>query len=35
MLVRDEQGTYLRLRLFNWWLVLGHWNEKRPEGRSR
>jgi hypothetical protein len=30
MLVRDNQGTYLRLRLFSWWLVLGHWNEKRP-----
>jgi hypothetical protein len=26
MLVRDDQGTYLRLRLFSWWLVLGHWH---------
>jgi hypothetical protein len=30
MLVRDNEGVYLRIKLFSWWLVLGHWNEKRP-----
>jgi hypothetical protein len=30
MLHRDTEGTYIRLRLFSWWLVLGHWNGKRP-----
>jgi hypothetical protein len=25
MLVRDNEGVYLRIKLFSWWLVLGHW----------